>query len=90
MKITLSIEKAEIHLKNSIEYALLKIDAIQTLSAKHMSYFTIYTIPLACLNTRTLVRVLASQTRTIPSSDPDINKFPLMLYAKQVTVLLLH
>jgi len=39
---------------------------------------------------RTMLRVLAFQTRTIPSSDPDIKKFPLMPYAKQVTALLLH
>lgn len=36
-----------------------------------------------------MLRVLAFQTRTIPSSDPDINKFPAAPYAKQVTALLL-
>lgn len=75
MKITLSIEKAEIHSENSITYALLKIYAIKILSCKAWSNFTVYTIPLACLNKRTIRRVLASQTRTFPSSDPDINKF---------------
>src|ERR1044072_6637248 len=55
--------------------------------ADHISQ--IYTIPLACLNMRMMLRVLAFQTRTIPSSDPDINKFPLVPYVKQVTALLL-
>lgn len=32
--------------------------------------------------------VLASQTRTIPSSDPESKRFPRAQYAKQVTALL--
>lgn len=56
---------------------------------KQTIFHKVYTIPLACLNVRMMLRVLAFQTRTIPSSDPDINKFPAAPYAKQVTALLL-
>lgn len=63
---------------------------IKALSAKQDIFHKVYTIPLECLNMRTMLRVLAFQTRTIPSSDPDINKFSLEPYAKQVTWLLLQ
>lgn len=59
--------------------------AIKAHSAKQDIFHKVYTIPLACLNMRTMLRVLAFQTRTIPSSDPVINKFSLVPYAKQVT-----
>lgn len=64
--------------------------ASKTLSAKQAKFHEVYTIPLACLNMRTRLRVLAFQTRIIPSSDPDINKSSLVPYAKQVTALLLQ
>ena len=35
-----------------------------------------------------MLLVLASQTRTIPSSDPESKRFPRAQYAKQVTALL--
>lgn len=37
---------------------------------------------------RKMLRVLVSQTRTIPSSDPETNKIPSVANAKQVTALL--
>lgn len=48
------------------------------------------TIPFACRKTRVMFRVLVSHTLIIPSSDPETNKNPSELEAKQVTDLLFH
>lgn len=44
--------------------------------------------PVVCLNIRTTAPDRGSQTRTIPSSDPEISKSSTALYAKQVIAFL--
>lgn len=56
---------------------------------KPSNLFNSLQVPFGCLKTRIMLRVLVSQTRSMPSSDPETNEIPSASSAKQVTALML-